>query len=69
MARQVVVAKPVTTGKLWCRAQDIYDISRQSPSWLKLTLEEVNAAFRKMVNRDQLTVVLAGDQKKAMTQE
>lgn len=36
---------------------------------MKLTLEEVNAAFRKMVNCDKLTVILAGDQKKAMTQE
>lgn len=34
-----------------------------------LTLEEVNAAFRKMINRDGLTVVLAGDQKKAMSQQ
>ena len=34
-----------------------------------LTLDEVNAAFRKMVNREGLTVVLAGDQKKAITQE
>ena len=33
-----------------------------------LTLEEVNQAFRKMVKRDGLTVVLAGDQKKAITQ-
>ncbi len=34
-----------------------------------LTLDDVNAAFRKMVKRDGLTVVLAGDQKKAMTEQ
>ena len=33
-----------------------------------LTLDEVNAAFRKMVKRENLTVVLAGDQKKAIDQ-
>ena len=31
----------------------------------RMTLQEVNDAFREMVKRDQLTVVLAGDQKKA----
>ena len=35
----------------------------------KLTLDDVNAAFRKMVKRDGLTVVLAGDQKKAIAEE
>ena len=33
-----------------------------------LTLDDVNAAFRKMVKRDGLTVVLAGDQKKAISE-
>ena len=33
-----------------------------------LTLDEVNAAFRKMVRRDGLTVVLSGDQRKAIEQ-
>ena len=47
----------------WTEAED------RDTTIRNLTLEEVNAAFRKMVNRDQLTVVLAGDQKKAMTQE
>lgn len=32
----------------------------------RMTLQEVNDAFREMVKRDQLTVVLAGDQKKAV---
>ena len=47
----------------WTEAEDRDETIRN------LTLDEVNAAFRKMVNRDGLTVVLAGDQKKAMTQE
>ena len=47
----------------WTEAED------RDTTIRNLTLEEVNAAFRKMINRDQLTVVLAGDQKKAMTQE
>lgn len=47
----------------WTEAQDRDETVRN------LTLEEVNNAFRKMVDRNGLTVVLAGDQKKAMTQE
>ena len=48
---------------------DWTESSERDEKVMKLTLEEVNAAFRKMVNRDKLTVILAGDQKKAMTQE
>ena len=57
----------------WCNMMnegvDWTEAAQRDENVRKLTLEDVNAAFRKMVNRDGLTVVLAGDQKKAMNQE
>lgn len=55
--------------ELMNEGHDWTESSERDEKVMKLTLEEVNAAFRKMVNRDKLTVILAGDQKKAMTQE
>ena len=49
-------------GEDWSEAQ------KRDENVRNMTLEQVNAAFRKMVNRNALTVVLAGDQKKAMNQ-
>ena len=45
--------------------QDWMEAKRNDEKVIKLTLDDVNKAFRKMVKRDGLTVVLAGDQKKA----
>ena len=50
-------------GEDWSEAQ------KRDETIRALTLDDVNAAFRKMVKRDGLTVVLAGDQKKAMNQQ
>lgn len=55
--------------ELMNEGHDWTESSERDEKVMKLTLEEVNAALRKMVNRDKLTVILAGDQKKAMTQE
>lgn len=48
--------------------QDWTEAKRNDEKVMKLTLDDVNKAFRKMVKRDGLTVVLAGDQKKANEQ-
>lgn len=50
-------------GEDWSEAQ------KRDETIRALTLDDVNAAFRKMVKRDGLTVVLAGDQKKAMNRQ
>lgn len=55
--------------ELMNEGHDWTESSERDEKVMKLTLEEVNATFRKMVNRDKLTMILAGDQKKAMTQE
>ena len=48
--------------------QDWTEAKLNDEKVMKLTLDDINKAFRKMVKRDGLTVVLAGDQKKASEQ-